>query len=227
MIDIRNCLASDLLATIPNDSVNLIIIDPPYIMQTEGGKELRGKIKNWDTIHSNKDNLADGFDFELFKEFQRVQPFLNMYIFCNIKLLQKLMVYFDSIGFDKLELLVLHKTNALPAFKGHYLVDLEYCLFACEKKSYMFNHSYENYSKVFTYQIGQQKFTKHPTEKPLNMLERLILNSSQENDLILDCFSGSGTTAHACKIHNRRFIGSEINADYHKESLQRLHSIMF
>lgn len=226
-IDIKNCLASDLLATIPNDSVNLIVIDPPYIMQTDGGKKLRSQIKNWDRMHEQKENLAEGFDFGLFKEFARVQPFLNMYIFCNIKLLQKLMTYFDSIGFDKLELLVLHKTNPVPAYKGHYLVDLEYCLFACENKRYMFNDNYENSRKVFTYQIPTQKFTNHPTEKPLNVIERLILNSSREGDLVLDCFSGSGATAHACKIHNRNFIGSELNADYYKESLARIHSVMF
>ena len=227
MIDIRNCTAEALLPTIADKSVNLIVIDPPYIMQTDGGSKLRSKVKNWDNIHAQKENLAEGFDFELFKEFKRVQPFLNMYIFCNVKLLQKLMSYFDNIGFDRLELLVLHKQNPLPAYNSHYLVDLEYCLFVCENKKYMFNDSYENSSKVFSYQIPYYKYTAHPTEKPLDIVERLIRNSSKEGDLILDCFSGSGTTAHACKINNRNFIGSELNAEYHKESLQRLQSVMF
>lgn len=227
MIDIKNCTAEALLPTIADNSVNLIVIDPPYIMQTGGGKRLRGKVKNWDNIHGNKENLAEGFDFELFKEFKRVQPFLNMYIFCNVKLLQKLMSYFDNIGFDRLELLVLHKQNPLPAYNSHYLVDLEYCLFVCENKSYMFNDSYEASRKVFTYKIPMPKFTKHPTEKPLAMVERLIRNSSKEGDLVLDCFSGSGTTAHACKVSNRNFIGSEINENYYKESLVRINNILF
>lgn len=226
-IDIKNCSAEELLPTLPDNSVNLIIIDPPYIMQTDGGNKLRAKVKNWDSIHAQKENLAEGFDFGLFKEFARVQPFLNMYIFCNVKLLQKLMTYFDSMGFDRLELLVLHKTNPLPAYNSHYLVDLEYCLFVCENKKYMFNMDYESSRKVFTYQIPIAKYTNHPTEKPLNVVERLIRNSSKEGDLVLDCFSGSGATAHACKITRRNFIGSEISAEYHKESLARINSIMF
>lgn len=226
-ITIQNTTAEALLPTIADNSVNLIIIDPPYIMQTDGGSKLRAKVKNWDKMHGQKENLAEGFNFVLFKEFKRVQPFLNMYIFCNVKLLQKLMTYFDSVGFDRLELLVLHKQNPLPAYNSHYLVDLEYCLFVCENKSYMFNDSYKNSSKVFSYQIPYYKYTAHPTEKPLDIIERLIRNSSKEGDLVLDCFSGSGTTAHACKISNRNFIGSEINAEYYKESLQRVQSIMF
>lgn len=86
---------------------------------------------------------------------------------------------------------------------------------------------YESSRKVFTYQIPIAKYTNHPTEKPLNVVERLIRNSSKEGDLVLDCFSGSGTTAHACKITRRNFIGSEISAEYHKESLARINSIMF
>lgn len=226
-ITIQNTTAESLLSTIADNSVNLIIIDPPYIMQTDGGSKLRAKVKNWDKMHGQKENLAEGFDFGLFKEFGRVQPFLNMYIFCNVKLLQKLMTYFDSVGFDRLELLVLHKQNPLPAYNSHYLVDLEYCLFVCENKKYMFNGDYESSSKMFSYQIPYYKYTAHPTEKPLDIVERLVRNSSKEGDLVLDCFSGSGTTAHACKISNRKFIGSEINAEYYKESLQRVQSIMF
>lgn len=91
----------------------------------------------------------------------------------------------------------------------------------------MFNGDYESSSKMFSYQIPYYKYTAHPTEKPLDIVERLVRNSSKEGDLVLDCFSGSGTTAHACKISNRKFIGSEINAEYYKESLQRVQSIMF
>jgi site-specific DNA-methyltransferase (adenine-specific) len=63
---------------------------------------------------------------------------------------------------------------------------------------------------------GRQEkiFGKHPTQKPIALLERCILSSTHESDLILDPFSGSGTTGIACLRTNRRFIGIEIEEDY-------------
>ena len=62
----------------------------------------------------------------------------------------------------------------------------------------------------------------HPTQKPINLISYLIQRSSRENDLILDCFSGSGTTAIACHNLNRRFICIEKDYDYWKASVERL-----
>lgn len=66
------------------------------------------------------------------------------------------------------------------------------------------------------------KYTTHPTEKPLCLIENLLLNSSKAGDTVLDCFAGSGTSAHACKIHNRNFIGYEIDEEYYKQAQQRI-----
>ncbi|WP_066220359.1 DNA-methyltransferase [Aliarcobacter cryaerophilus] len=62
----------------------------------------------------------------------------------------------------------------------------------------------------------------HPTQKPYKLIERLILASSNENDLVLDPFSGSGTTALVAKQLNRNFIGIEINEEYKQSSEERL-----
>lgn len=62
----------------------------------------------------------------------------------------------------------------------------------------------------------------HPTQKPINLISYLIQRSSNKNDLILDCFSGSGTTAIACHNLNRRFICIEKDEDYYKASVERL-----
>ena len=69
------------------------------------------------------------------------------------------------------------------------------------------------------------KIYKHPTIKPLNIIENLIINSSNENDIVLDCFCGSGTTGVACKELNRKFIGIEIDREYHKIAVDRLNGI--
>lgn len=62
----------------------------------------------------------------------------------------------------------------------------------------------------------------HPTEKPLKLFEMILRDYSNENDIILDCFSGSGTTAIACHNLNRRFICIEKDYDYWKASVERL-----
>ena len=73
--------------------------------------------------------------------------------------------------------------------------------------------TYHTKKKYFIQENGKSEF-EHPTVKPLNIIRTLIVNSSKENDLILDPFMGSGTTAVACIIENRNYLGSEINLDY-------------
>lgn len=63
--------------------------------------------------------------------------------------------------------------------------------------------------------MDDKKKWKHPTIKPLNIIENLIINSSQEGEVVLDCFMGSGTTGVACKNLNRKFIGMELNEEYY------------
>jgi DNA modification methylase len=75
---------------------------------------------------------------------------------------------------------------------------------------------------VLKYPICNDKFKFHTTQKPLEMFSYLVRVSSNENDLILDCFSGSGTTAIACHNLNRRFICIEKDEDYYKASVERL-----
>lgn len=84
--------------------------------------------------------------------------------------------------------------------------------------------TYETKRKYFITQTNttDKKLWGHPTIKPLNIIETLILNSSLENDIILDPFMGSGTTAIACMRNNRHFIGFEINDVYYKTSLKRI-----
>ena len=80
-----------------------------------------------------------------------------------------------------------------------------------------FNSSYDRGIYNFPLQGGKNRF--HPTQKNLNMFEELIKKHSNENDVILDTFLGSGTTAIASKTTNRKFKGCEINKDYYDKIL--------
>ena len=65
----------------------------------------------------------------------------------------------------------------------------------------------------------------HPTEKPLKLIELLLTTKSNENDLVLDCFSGSGTTAVACHNLKRNFICVEKDCNYWESSVNRLERV--
>lgn len=89
------------------------------------------------------------------------------------------------------------------------------------------NCIYETSSKVYESPINKKdkELYKHPTIKPIAMIKKLIRNSSAEGDIILDCFSGSGTTCVAAKELKRNFIGIEINPEYHRISIDRLNGV--
>ena len=75
---------------------------------------------------------------------------------------------------------------------------------------------------VYYHQIGSTKETKHPTEKPVNLFKKLILVSSNEGDVVLDPFMGSGTTAIASMQTNRNYIGFEMDDEYIEEINKRI-----
>jgi site-specific DNA-methyltransferase (adenine-specific) len=69
----------------------------------------------------------------------------------------------------------------------------------------------------------EKQFGKHPTQKPLQLLKRIILSSTNENDLILDPFTGSSTTGVIAKKYNRKFIGIDKFEDYLNLSIKRIY----
>ena len=69
---------------------------------------------------------------------------------------------------------------------------------------------------------SEKKFGKHPTQKPEYLLEKIILSSSNEEDLVLDPFCGSSTTGVVCQKYNRRYIGIDLDATYLQLSKDRL-----
>ena len=107
-----------------------------------------------------------------------------------------------------------------------YLSDLEYCLMFREK-SCKLNDGYELKSKWYISPINKsdKDLYNHPTIKPLELVKRHILHSTQPGDIVLDCFCGSGTTCVAAKELNRRYIGIEIDPEYYKIACDRLNGI--
>lgn len=121
---------------------------------------------------------------------------------------------------------VWHKTNPIPTCNNKYLSDTEYCLIFRESGTSI-NGTYETKSKYYISELNKKDKEEylHPTIKPLEMVKNHILNSTKENDIVLDCFMGSGTTAVACKELGRNYIGFEINPEYYQIAIDRVNGI--
>ena len=137
------------------------------------------------------------------------------------------MEYFIKNKNCNFNILVWCKTNPTPATSGSFLPDIEYCLIFKEKGAPRLNDGYELKSKWFIspLNVNDKTLYNHPTIKPLELVKRHILHSTKPNDIVLDCFCGSGTTCVACKETGRRFIGIEIDKKYHKIAVDRLNGI--
>ena len=119
------------------------------------------------------------------------------------------------------------KTNPVPVnSKVNYLTNCrEIALVGVKGSKPVFNSEYDN--GVYEYPICADKGRFHPTQKPLELFKELVRKHSVKGSLVLDCFSGSGTTAVACKILERDFIGCEISPEFYEKSLERLKSLDF
>ena len=241
-----------LIKDIPDNSIDLIIIDPPYEYTISGGSGCFGTKKRtyhkeyndiafsknyknegqkrvWEDKRKSREeikHISSGFDLSLLKELERVMKKTNIYIWCSKAQVSKLLNYYESKD-RNIDILTWHKTNPLPTMNNTYANDTEYCIFAREKNVPIYG-KYETKRKYYVTNINtkdKDKF-KHPTIKPLKIIKNLIINSSKENDIVLDCFSGSGTTCVAAKELDRQFIGIEIDPEYHKISLNRLNGIL-
>ncbi len=206
---------------IPDNSIDLIITDPPYEQEVNHSAGAFGKKKK---LHFKQIvDLSYGFDYSILDEFVRVLKKINLYIWCSKKQIQFLLDYFVNRKGCYWELITWHKENAVPTGNNTFICDTEYCLFFREKGVLLCGNYFtkRKYYVTYTNKSDKSKF-QHPTIKPLQIIKNFVLNSSKENDIIIDPFVGSGTTAVACRELNRQFIACEINQEYHKIACDRL-----
>ena len=141
------------------------------------------------------------------------------YFFCNKTLVVPYIQWAIKNKFNY-DILVMAKSNPIPSYNNHHLSDLEYIIMIREKGSYFSKHKdIDDFRKFY---LTSCRKGVHPAEKPVDLIKRFIRVSSQENDIILDPFLGSGTVAVAAKDLNRRYIGYEINEDYCKIAHDRV-----
>lgn len=212
------------LDSLLEESVDCVVTDPPYrLNKTTGGTSKTGYADRWKGNIKSADKTVGfqntlNFDDWLNKVYRVLKKDSHCYIWVNDKNLCDLQVSAEKVGFRLHNILVWKKNNVTP--NRWYMKNCEFILFLYKGSAKPIK--YKNSNQFFDVPNKSGKLKLHPTEKPVEILKEFILNSSNENDVILDPFMGSGTTGVACKELGRRFIGIEIDKKYFEITRNRI-----
>jgi len=204
-----DCL--EVMKNIPDKSIDLVLTDPPYGMEFRSNhrKEKYEKIENDNNLIWLEDFLKESY--------RVLKDNTHIYIYCSF---HNIDIFKQEVSklFEVKNILVWVKNNTgMGDLEGDYAPQYEFCIYA-RKGNKKLNRGRDSNILYFD-KTGN---INHPTEKPVSLMGFLIKKSTDENDTVLDCFLGSGTTAVACKQLKRNFIGIEINEKYCEIARQRL-----
>ena len=208
-----DCL--DILKQLPDKCVDLVLTDPPY---NASNSKVSCAEKHYTALDEDWDKGFVAQDF--LEESKRVLKDGGALIsFCSYHTLAQ---YLNYDGLKLQQIIHWAKTNPFPAIAKVYTPNIEYAVWFVKGSPYTFNKKFAEQNIIYTAICAGKERESHPTQKPLELWNKLLLVHSNENDLVLDCFSGSGTTAVACHNLKRRFICIEKDPEYAKASQERL-----
>ena len=230
-VDLRNMSCFDYLASVDDNSVDLVLIDPPYEVSRATNFQ-SGEATGRDTDRfrvsmdfGDWDNEFAGLNIVIKECYRVLKKGGTLVCFYDIWKLTTLKEYFENAKFKQIRFIEWIKTNPVPLnSKTNYLTNSrEIAVCGVKGGKPTFNSEYDN--GVYQYPICHDKGRFHPTQKPLALIEELIVKHSNKGDVVLDCFAGSGTTAVAAFNQDRNFVGCELDKDYYEKSIQRLQDI--
>lgn len=231
------------LDSFENSTFDMIFADPPYFLSSDGitcsgGKMVSVNKGDWDKSLSVKEKHT--FNRKWIKECYRVlKDNGTIWISGTLHNIYSIGMALEEEGFKIINNITWQKTNPPPNLACKtFTHSTETILWArkdLKKNKYTFNYELMkelNHNKqmmdVWTTSLtkpSEKKQGKHPTQKPLEILDRIILASTKENDLILDPFCGSSTTGISAIKLNRKYIGIDNNKDYLDLSIRRFEEL--
>ena len=238
----------ELLKKLPDNSVDLIFADPPYNLQLNGELYRPNQTKvdavndAWDKFESKED--YDKFTTLWLKECHRVlKNSGSMWVIGTYHNIFRVGTILQNIGFWLLNDIIWIKTNPMPNFIGTRFNNAhETLIWATKSKSSNYTFHYHS-MKVMNDDLqmrsdwlipicqGEERIKvngqkAHSTQKPAELLYRIIISTSNPDDIVLDPFSGSGTTAAVAKRLGRKYIAFEREPFYVKIANERLEKII-
>jgi site-specific DNA-methyltransferase (adenine-specific) len=229
----------ELLALLPESSVDLIFADPPYFLSNGGitchaGKMVSVNKGAWDKSQGPVANHE--FNRAWLAACQRIlKPNGSLWVSGTAHVIHSVGFAMQQLGFKLLNDISWVKPNPPPNLSCRYFThSTETIIWAArDKKSrHTFNYKLmketnrgkqmKSVWEIKPPETWEKRFGKHPTQKPLALLERILLASSHEGDLVLDPFSGSGTTALAALRTRRAVIALEMSYEYLALTQKRL-----
>ena len=203
---------------IPDNSIDCICTDSPYLIGSNKGEISDNSIGSNREYLKNVTHISNGFDFSILEDFKRVLKNMNLIIFGSKFQIKP---YLDWIYENEYtwELIVWHKNNPTPLINSSYLPGCEYIFHIWKNRK--LGGNYHTKSKVISTNVIKNEFN-HPTVKPIEVIIPLLINATDENDIVLDPFIGTGTTALACLDLNRQYIGFELDENYFKIAQNRI-----
>lgn len=226
------------LSKIKDESIDMVFADPPYFLSNDGiscqgGKMVSVNKGDWDKADSLEEKHE--FNRKWIRECKRVlKPNGTIWISGTLHNIYSIGMALEQEGFKIMNNITWKKTNPPPNLSCRYFThSTETILWAKIEGS----KHYYNYDLMKELNGGKQHKDvwegsltkpsektegKHPTQKPLYILEKIILASTKDGDLVLDPFCGSSTTGVACKKLNREYIGIDNNKEFINLSKKRL-----
>src|SRR6266566_1611314 len=244
---VGDCIAE--MAKLPAESVDLVFADPPYNLQLQGDLK-RPDDSRVDAVDDDWDKFSS---FAAYDDFTRawliacrrvMKPSATLWVIGSYHNIFRVGTILQDLGFWILNDVVWRKTNPMPNFRGRRFTNAhETMIWAVREagaKGYTFNYEAlkagnEDIQVRSDWTLplctGEERLKGvdgkklHPTQKPAALLARVILSSSRPDDLVLDPFSGTGTTGAVAKLLRRRFIGFEREEAYATAARARIAAV--
>lgn len=239
-----DCL--NILSQLPENSVDMIFADPPYFLSNgtftcKNGKMVSVKKGDWDLGNGLKKDFE--FHIEWIKSCKRaLKPHGTIWISGTYHSIYQCGFALQATGFHILNDIAWFKPNASPNLSCRFFTASHETLIWARKEKkakHTFNYGLmkngdwpedsikkPNTQMRSVWSIGtpkniEKKFGKHPTQKPEDLLKRIVLASTNKGDVVLDPFTGSSTTGIAASLYSRKFIGVDNEKKYLDLSIKR------
>jgi len=234
---VGDCL--DIIPQLPRNSVDMIFADPPYFLSNGGitchaGKMVSVNKGKWDVSLGIEENHK--FNMAWLTECQEIlRENGSIWVSGTSHIIFSVGFAMQQLGFKILNDIVWYKPNAAPNLSCRYFThSTEMVIWAAKntKSKHTFNYDLmkqmcngkqmRNLWEITTPKPKEKAHGKHPTQQPLKLIERIILASTNSNEIVLDPFNGSGTTGVAAVKLNRKYIGIDKSEEYIKLSIARI-----